>query len=79
MNPAEIERVVGAITEKDVMKFAQDRIWDQDVAVSALGSIEGVRPPYQDCSIGRGMRANVWYSCWTTSASAATPAVTSKR
>lgn len=42
MNPAEIERVVGAITEKDVVAFAQERIWDQDVAVSALGSIEGV-------------------------------------
>jgi processing peptidase subunit beta len=42
MNPAEIERVVGAITEKDVVEFAQQRIWDQDVAISALGSIEGV-------------------------------------
>lgn len=42
MNPAEIERVVGAITEKDVMKFAQDKIWDQDIAISALGSIEGL-------------------------------------
>lgn len=42
MNPAEIERVVGQITEKDVMAFAQEKIWDQDVAVSALGSIEGV-------------------------------------
>jgi hypothetical protein len=42
MNPAEIERVVGAITEKDVIEFAQRRIWDQDVAVSAVGSIEGV-------------------------------------
>ena len=42
MNPAEIERVVGQITEKDVVDFAQRRIWDQDVAISALGSIEGV-------------------------------------
>lgn len=42
MNPAEIERVVGAITEKDVVAFANERIWDQDIAVSALGSIEGV-------------------------------------
>lgn len=42
MNPAEIERVVGAITEKDVVAFALEKIWDQDVAVSALGSIEGV-------------------------------------
>ncbi|KAA8911764.1 Metalloenzyme, LuxS/M16 peptidase-like protein [Sphaerosporella brunnea] len=42
MNPAEIERVVGAITPKDVIEFAQKRIWDQDVAISALGSIEGL-------------------------------------
>ncbi|KAF8538420.1 Metalloenzyme, LuxS/M16 peptidase-like protein [Trichophaea hybrida] len=42
MSPAEIERVVGAITEKDVIEFAKKRIWDQDVAVSAVGSIEGL-------------------------------------
>lgn len=42
MDPAEIERVVGSITEKDVMKFAQRRLWDQDIAVSAVGSIEGL-------------------------------------
>jgi processing peptidase subunit beta len=42
MDPAEIERVIGGITEKDVMRFAQSKIWDQDVAVSAVGSIEGL-------------------------------------
>jgi hypothetical protein len=42
MNPEEIERVVGAITEKDVMSFAQRKLWDQDIAVSAVGSIEGL-------------------------------------
>lgn len=42
MGPEEIERVVGAITEKDVMSFAQRKIWDQDIAVSAVGSIEGL-------------------------------------
>ena len=41
MGPEEIERVVGQITEKDVMSFAQRKLWDQDVAVSAVGSIEG--------------------------------------
>ncbi|KAI5292580.1 hypothetical protein KEM55_007701 [Ascosphaera atra] len=40
--PEEIERVVSKITEKDVMDFAQKKIWDQDVAVSAVGSIEGL-------------------------------------
>jgi len=42
MDPAEIERVVGAITANDVMKFAQKKLWDQDIAISAVGSIEGL-------------------------------------
>ena len=41
MNPEEVERVIGAISEKDVMDFARRKLWDQDVAVSAVGSIEG--------------------------------------
>lgn len=42
MNPEEVERVVGGITEKDVMDFARRKLWDQDVAVSAVGSVEGL-------------------------------------
>lgn len=42
MNPEEVERVVGGITEKDVMHFARRKLWDQDVAVSAVGSVEGL-------------------------------------
>ncbi|KAI5288023.1 hypothetical protein KEM54_005533 [Ascosphaera aggregata] len=42
MLPEEIERIIGKITEKDIMEFAQRKIWDQDVAVSAVGSIEGL-------------------------------------
>ena len=42
MNPEEVERLVGSISEKDVMDFAKRRLWDQDVAVSAVGSIEGL-------------------------------------
>lgn len=75
MNPAEIERVVGAITEKDVMAFALEKIWDQDVAVSALGSIEGVSSLLStlvfECVL-------IKRSCWTTNVSAVTPAVTFK-
>ena len=41
MNPEEVERVIGSISEKDVMAFARKKLWDQDVAVSAVGSIEG--------------------------------------
>ncbi|KAL2039272.1 hypothetical protein N7G274_007940 [Stereocaulon virgatum] len=42
MKPEEVERVVGSISEKDVMSFARRKLWDQDVAVSAVGSIEGL-------------------------------------
>ena len=42
MDPEEVERVVGGISEKDVMSFARRKLWDQDVAVSAVGSIEGL-------------------------------------
>jgi len=42
MDPQEIERAVGSISEKDVMRFANTKLWDQDVAVSAVGSIEGL-------------------------------------
>ena len=42
MNPAEIERVIDQITEKEVMDFANRKIWDQDIAISAVGSVEGL-------------------------------------
>ena len=42
MDPEEVERVVGSISEKDVMSFARRKLWDHDVAVSAVGSIEGL-------------------------------------
>ena len=42
MNPAEIERTIDRVTEKDVMDFANRKLWDQDVAVSAVGSVEGL-------------------------------------
>ncbi|KAI0837179.1 mitochondrial-processing peptidase subunit beta [Hypoxylon sp. FL0890] len=41
-SPSEIERVIDRITEKDVMDFATRKLWDQDVAISAVGSIEGL-------------------------------------
>jgi processing peptidase subunit beta len=42
LSPEEVERVVGQISEKDVMNFAKTRIWDRDIAVSAVGQIEGL-------------------------------------
>ena len=42
MSPEEVEKVVGAITEKDVMDFARRKLWDKDIAISAIGPIEGL-------------------------------------
>lgn len=42
MGPEEVERVVSRISEKDIMDFAQRKLWDQDIAISAVGSIEGL-------------------------------------
>ena len=40
--PEEVERVIGAISEKDVMDFAKRKLWDRDIAISAVGQIEGL-------------------------------------
>lgn len=40
MTPSEIERLIDAVSEKDVMSFANRKLWDQDIAISAIGSIE---------------------------------------
>lgn len=42
LSAEDIERTVGQITEKDVMDFAKRKLWDQDVAISAVGPIEGL-------------------------------------
>ncbi|KAI2638565.1 mitochondrial processing peptidase beta subunit [Xylaria nigripes] len=42
MEPSEIERTIDHITAKDVMEFANRKLWDQDVSISAVGSIEGM-------------------------------------
>merc|ERR1712000_220860 len=38
----EIERKINAITEKEVMDFANRKLWDKDIAVSAVGGIEAL-------------------------------------
>lgn len=42
LSPEEVERAVGSVTEKDVMSFAQRKLWDRDIAISAVGQIEGL-------------------------------------
>ncbi|KAK9474069.1 Metalloenzyme, LuxS/M16 peptidase-like protein [Dipodascopsis tothii] len=39
---AQIEKIVDAITVADVQAFAQKYIYDKDIAIAALGSIEGL-------------------------------------
>ncbi|CAK3755924.1 Mitochondrial-processing peptidase subunit beta [Lecanosticta acicola] len=41
-SPEEVERIVGSITANDVMRFAQSKLWDRDIAISAVGQIEGL-------------------------------------
>jgi processing peptidase subunit beta len=42
LSPGEIERAIDAVTASNVMSFAQRKLWDQDIAVSAVGSVEGL-------------------------------------
>ena len=42
MLPAEIERHINAITEKDIMDFANRKLWDKDIAISAVGGIDAL-------------------------------------
>jgi len=42
MMPGEIERRIDAITEKEVMDFANRKLWDKDIAISAVGKIENL-------------------------------------
>lgn len=35
MEADEVERVISRITEKDIMAFAQRKLWDQDIAISS--------------------------------------------
>lgn len=42
LSPAEMETAIGKITEKDVMRVAQEHIWDKDLAVAAVGQIEAL-------------------------------------
>ena len=42
MSPGEIERIIDNVSAKDIMEFANKKLWDQDIAMSAVGSIEGL-------------------------------------
>jgi mitochondrial-processing peptidase subunit beta len=38
MSPEEIEKVVGEVTVADVRRVANEKLWDQDLAISARNS-----------------------------------------
>jgi processing peptidase subunit beta len=70
MSPEEIEKVVGEVTVADVRRVANERLWDQDLAISArtasfsnfianftVGPIEGLLD-YQ--RIRTDMSINAW-------------------
>ncbi|KAF9483446.1 hypothetical protein BDN70DRAFT_873722 [Pholiota conissans] len=40
--PAQIEQAVDAVSVEDIKRVAQKYLWDKDIAVAALGSIEGL-------------------------------------
>jgi mitochondrial-processing peptidase subunit beta len=42
LSPEEVERAVESVTANDVKSFAQRKLWDRDIAVSAVGRIEGL-------------------------------------
>jgi processing peptidase subunit beta len=42
MSPGEIERKIDAITETDVMDWANRYLWDKELAISGVGAIESL-------------------------------------
>ncbi|GAM42709.1 mitochondrial processing peptidase complex beta subunit [Talaromyces pinophilus] len=42
LSAEDIEATIGRITAKDVMDFANAKLWDKELAISAYGSIEGL-------------------------------------
>ncbi|KDQ62146.1 hypothetical protein JAAARDRAFT_189512 [Jaapia argillacea MUCL 33604] len=42
MTPKQIENAVDAVTPAEIQRVAQKYLWDKDIAVAALGSVEGL-------------------------------------
>ncbi|KLO06958.1 hypothetical protein SCHPADRAFT_909909 [Schizopora paradoxa] len=42
MSPKQIEAAVDAVTTADIQKVAQKYLWDKDIAIAALGRVEGL-------------------------------------
>lgn len=42
MSPVEIEKTIDAVTVDDIKRVAQKYLWDKDIAIAAMGSIDGL-------------------------------------
>ncbi|KAH9823757.1 Mitochondrial-processing peptidase subunit beta [Teratosphaeria destructans] len=42
LSPEEVDRAIESVTANDVKSFAQRKLWDRDIAISAVGNIEGL-------------------------------------
>lgn len=42
LGPWEVDQIISKISAKDVMDFCNRKLWDQDIAISAVGQIEGL-------------------------------------
>ncbi|OLL23114.1 putative mitochondrial-processing peptidase subunit beta [Neolecta irregularis DAH-3] len=42
MTPGEVDFEISKVTVADVQRVAQEKLWDQDLAIAAVGSIEGL-------------------------------------
>ncbi len=40
--PKEIERAISVITPADIQRVAKTYLWDKDIAIAALGRVEGL-------------------------------------
>jgi mitochondrial-processing peptidase subunit beta len=40
--PKEIERAINVITPADIQRVAKTYLWDKDIAIAALGRVEGL-------------------------------------
>ncbi|KIJ49532.1 hypothetical protein M422DRAFT_225340 [Sphaerobolus stellatus SS14] len=42
MSPEQIERAVDAVSSADIQRVAQKYLWDRDIAIAAVGRVEGI-------------------------------------
>ena len=56
--PQEIEAAVDSVSVGDVMRVAKKYLWDKDIAVAAVGRVEGLQD-YSRVRFARRLRSNL--------------------